>query len=72
MSRFIGIDELIAEVLPCFSKGHIRNLCSRKEIPHIKKGGRVSFEVEEVVRWMREDTSEVTVTDFNATPPWER
>ena len=71
MSRFLNIDQLIYEVMPCYAKGTVYNLVSRREIPYIKKGGKLIFEVEAVERWLRESSHDVTTT-FMETTPWER
>ncbi len=72
MTRFVDINGLIAEVLPCFSKGTVYNKVSNGEIPYIKKGGRLVFDVEVIVNWMRTDGEEIIESRFNETPPRER
>ena len=52
MGRYLSIEQLIANLLPCYSKQAIYKMAQRRQIPHYKIGKRIVFCEDEIARWV--------------------
>ena len=61
---YLNIDQLIDEILPCYTKEAVYKLTQRRKLPHYKIGKRVVFCEDEISKWMEQYHMEQAVDDF--------